>query len=81
MEKTKTADPEIFPSDWKNDVRLGHEFAMVINRNGFDAVLGIPDFVIAYALVENLRAMHRAIVRNKAWHEMQEQCNPSKGKS
>lgn len=44
---------------------IEREFAEVINRNGLDNLVGIPDFIIAEFIVTSISALKTAHGKNK----------------
>ncbi len=48
---------------------LEREFADVINRNGLDSMVGMPDFVIAKYVVTTISALKTAHVEAKTHEE------------
>lgn len=47
---------------------LAQELAKVLNRNGIDAQLNTPDFILARFLIDSLSAFRIAQDRNVEWH-------------
>lgn len=46
--------------------QLEKEFAEVINRNGLDSMVGMPDYIIASFIVTSISALKSANVANEA---------------
>lgn len=52
------ADDPLFDDEFREDLRVA------INRNGVDATMRIPDYILVHYLLDHLvaiRAMHRAL--------------------
>ena len=47
---------------------LAQELAKVLNRNGIDAQLNTPDFILAKYLMDSLKAFRTAQSNNVEWH-------------
>lgn len=46
---------------------LETDLAWVLNKNSVDATLGIPDFILATMVVDNLYALEKAQTAAKEW--------------
>jgi hypothetical protein len=47
---------------------VSRDIAAALNRNGVDARLGVPDFVLAEYLVDCLKSYIRVTINNDQWH-------------
>jgi len=66
--KTRTAIPDWGKVDSKLPILI-RDIANILNAEGIDNALCVPDFILAEMLVENLRAFARLNERTIKWCE------------